>query len=806
MTADWQIISQVDEGYSKRTVTSRQSTTQPSQSNDQNRVVQFVCKSSDTKTLPVTSSASNRIVKVTTTQTGSTSPTTMNPNLDQGFPKFIKQKSNDEAEALPKFQQAFGKSAYQNNVDSNCVPNNNIEVEKKVVKTTSVVQPIQGSVIYARQVPVGQAINLIPQGRGQVFRIATTNSDPSVIHSKMSALLAAALQGKPKNAETSNAETVVIENSSSGTPIRSQIVKPVISVPTSRSNNPQPNLSSTTLEQLREFDMVYKQVKERSNTNTGGEINAVETNEGQRMNVTIVGQGQKFTQISPVVVVSSYCNLQSATSPALSVTSQGSSSPCVTTTATSSLPKVAVKNSKGKTVKSTTTHTSKASPIPKPQQKPQEDEHTTQRIFDILAEYAEQLRNSPDLNNKPAPRRRSNPPTNPNQNSKRKKGSNSKKSGQCSSAISSDADVEDPRTMGSEDSSCGVVQISMQEEEQSTATTQTSEASSESCQPLILADSSSNQTRNVIIADSSVGEALKMPSTAVLVPGNYIMPVSMVKGGQQIAVVSGGSKILATVPARTGPNMLLFQSFLNQNRKSGMPTVKYSTIQPISGISSSSIAGVSAQPPVILPSTSQSLSAVALGQPITIKKINEQSNSELLLAIQQPQFTQQTSETTNNNQNISTSEPNKLPVATTFQKSIITAPVATSVISQTISLKEEQQPQEHSEVSSNIAIPTQVVSKGNLNMMFMFFLVTYVIVGESAKVERVQSVLVTASSSNGPMLAHSPPVTAGPKPYKTEFFRIVEMVNLRFRVLFWPLIILVYSNRVLTTNSNFRQT
>lgn len=48
---------------------------------------------------------------------------------------------------------------------------------------------------------------------------------------------------------------------------------------------------------------------------------------------------------------------------------------------------------------------------------------------------------------------------------------------------------------------------------------------------------------------------------------------------------------------------------------------------------------------------------------------------------------------------------------------------------------------------------------------------------ESAKVERVQSVLVTASSSNGPMLANSPPTTAGPKPYKTEFFRIVEMVT-----------------------------
>lgn len=38
----------------------------------------------------------------------------------------------------------------------------------------------------------------------------------------------------------------------------------------------------------------------------------------------------------------------------------------------------------------------------------QDDEKTVQRIYNILAQYAEQISNSPDLNNKPAPRRRSN--------------------------------------------------------------------------------------------------------------------------------------------------------------------------------------------------------------------------------------------------------------------------------------------------------------------------------------------------------------------------------------------------------------
>lgn len=90
-------------------------------------------------------------------------------------------------------------------------------------------------------------------------------------------------------------------------------------------------------------------------------------------------------------------------------------------------------------------------------QKPQEDPETTQRIYAILGQYAEQLRNSPDLNNKPAPRRRSNPPTNPNQSCKRKK-SGSGKSKSTSSGHTSEPSPsnDDPaHTMGSEDSSGG---------------------------------------------------------------------------------------------------------------------------------------------------------------------------------------------------------------------------------------------------------------------------------------------------------------------------------------------------------------
>lgn len=115
--------------------------------------------------------------------------------------------------------------------------------------------------------------------------------------------------------------------------------------------------TQSTEEQLREFDLVLEQVKERSTTTP------------PTIEKKTILQKVNF----PVIVLTKLTQSSSSSS------SNQSSSP--------SSP--SIKN------------------------KSQEDEQTVQRINDILAEYAEQLRNSPDLNNKPAPRRRSNPPTNP---------------------------------------------------------------------------------------------------------------------------------------------------------------------------------------------------------------------------------------------------------------------------------------------------------------------------------------------------------------------------------------------------------
>ncbi|XP_077278451.1 uncharacterized protein LOC143906317 isoform X1 [Temnothorax americanus] len=452
-------------------------------------------------------------------------------------------------------------------------------------------------------------------------------------------------------------------------------------------------VSSTTLEQLREFESVLEQVKERSiqpqshqSISSSATTTTVQTqtttqqtqaSKPQQISVSTLAQqlmmpaqssanSEAFTSngstvtfqqesgyqqkvslayvnpnsntakagnsTTPVVVVTSYC--QPAASPALSVTSQSSSSPCVTpapapipssagktpstpsSAAAGTTAKTNVKKSTPKAVKSSATNTSKASPIPKPQQKPQEDEQTAQRIYAILDEYAEQLRNSPDLNNKPAPRRRSNPPTNPSQSSKRKKSSSSKSkpAGQQTSELSPSTD-DLGRTMGSEDSSSGVVHVqdspagfsapeepSMSGEASAEPRNMTNDSNdgvelNMKRRNLIITEPGTGQPRTVIVQESlqsgsvSVSEALasvtgKMSGTSVLMP-SFVLP--LMKGTQQhFTIVSTGSKLLTAMPTtmRTSggtavPNTLLLQSFLNQGKLiPAQPQMKQMKMQP----------------------------------------------------------------------------------------------------------------------------------------------------------------------------------------------------------------------------------
>lgn len=706
----------------------------------------------------------NLRIVTTTTQAG-VAATASSPAQGSTILQFICKSSS-----LPKFQQAFGKTVYQSNSDATPetasvsaedtgtpTPTTTAALDLKKITAKALpvnVQPISGNVIFRGQVPVGQTVSLIPPGSNtrQLFRITGSTHEQislvkeTVIQNKMSALLAAALQGKPKITEQ-NGELVEEYSATRITLCRpgavptnaARIIKPVqLQIPANAVRAPQPNVSSTTLEQLREFDMVYKQVKERSSNpaqpESTSQSNSQEAPQQQRISFTYVNQVQKYTQLAPVVVVSSYSPQQNSQTLSQATATQNMVS--VTQANAVMLPKITVKASKGKSIRSAIAKTSPTPvpPIAKPQQKPQEDEHTTQRIFDILAEYAEQLRNSPDLNNKPAPRRRSNPPTNPNSNnsssssSKKKK----KKNNNSSSSLNLVETDNEDLTMGSEDSSGGnPVQLSMTDEEQSQSASGTPPESNLepatsnsliSARPLLVADSST-QPRNVIIADSSMGDAMKIPNTALIMPGNYIMPVSVVKGGQQIAVVSGGSKILTTVPTRSGQNMLLFQSFTNQNKKGAISAVKYSTLQPFSSLSTPSV-----QAPVILPSNS--VTAVALAQPITIKKIDdrEKTNStELLLTIapsretatveKSPEVPQPDSSTNipgENAQSEANIKSNVSPSSTAenFDSTQKTNSVATSVIAAVVKKEEELS------ITQNSSDTT--ISKGNNSFYYDF--------------------------------------------------------------------------------------
>lgn len=631
---------------------------------------------------------------------------------------------------LPKFQHAFGKTIYTLSTDTTTVAASSttetLTQPTSVQKTTNLSKAVQTSVP-STQVNAGisiQSVAAVPNlqvstGR-QILNIvqssaACTNSTPTatqtltqLVQSMQNASPGVIYTHKiPVTISTTNPSqlsiipTISPANSLAGNrtpvvklniiraPLRQQNLTGTIQAVLTTPRIPQPRpetlinppidvpnqVSSTTLEQLREFESVLEQVKERStiqpqhqSTNTTtttvqtqtpqttltpvtkplpqASINAIaqqllipsqtlssEFSNGntvtfqpdsfsQKVSLAYVNQTSstpKVTNSTPVVVVTSYC--QPAASPALSVTSQSSSSPCVTPAPTpissgKTPPQPSPKSGKKaapKTVKTSATNTAKASPIPKPQQKPQEDEKTAQRIYAILTQYAEQLRNSPDLNNKPAPRRRSNPPTNPSQSSKRKKSGSgkSKSSGQQSSEMS--PSTEDlGRTMGSEDSSSGIAQVQdspagfTTPDEPSTASNANDSASEArhatndsndgvelnvKRRNLIFTEPSpGGQPRAVIVQESvqagsvSVSEALasvtgKMGSTAVLMSGNYqILPMNLMKGAQQFTIVSGGSKLLATVPTvrTTGgsgvSNTLVLQSFLNQGKLISQPT------------------------------------------------------------------------------------------------------------------------------------------------------------------------------------------------------------------------------------------
>lgn len=489
--------------------------------------------------------------------------------------------------------------------------------------------------------------------------------------------------------------------------------------------NPDQSVSSTTLEQLREFESVLEQVtntsqmKERGNVNKKNDqnlphssensdfsqnsskvnsmfqpsiVNTISDMNSDRVSLTFISKASpantsnstvtlatsnapKITTNTPVVVVQS-CSRPLA-SPALSIASQ-TSSPAPQTPPANAQSKLNAKINKPKTKssvgKTAPTTTLKVSTLPKPQQKPQEDEQTTQRIYAILDKYAEQLRNSPELKNKPAPRRRSNPPTNPTQSSKRKKSQNKSKSisnlPSCS-GLEMSPGSEDLRTLGSEDSSNGVSQISQlpnspQSKNDEHSNPPGGDVSSEASESLdakdqrsqhriLLTEPSPNTSRTVLVQENIqpminvegtkvlagkqlvVGSGATVPLTLSLpVAGNVKQVIFPVPADGRFVVAKGpkmyrvhqvtmptGSPLLTT--AGSGA-VVLRQMCLNKSNS----TVKQVKLPVVSQIQSQNLTNISAQPTVVLPSGSQSFT-LSTGSGIETESLGIALDNTILL-------------------------------------------------------------------------------------------------------------------------------------------------------------------------------
>ncbi|CAG5037546.1 unnamed protein product [Parnassius apollo] len=382
-----------------------------------------------------------------------------------------------------------------------------------------------------------------------------------------------------------------------------------IKVPSETQSSSESQMSSSTLEQLREFDMVLEQVKERStvqpNSNGNGPFSKLHTSPSDTTDGTgspsteptqvlySIGTNQHFNvayvnrkpTVTTTPATSTFVRSPDSStineSPSSSSHAQISQSTTTVTSPNGSAinqqnqhkpTKIGSKSKSRPKASSNPPNTLKLNNVPPKTstQKPLEDEQTTQRILYILAEYKEQVENSPDKD-KPAPRRRTNPPSNSSGSSKRKKSSSSSRrpGARDMSPIHGE---ETCRTMGSEDSSCGTSQGDCNE------SCLESHSPQDSPQKIVRKLTFENETpatqprpqpqRNVIVADGQTitvarGTAGK-PATAVLMPANYILPVSMVKGGQQIAIVTNRGPKLLTVGGGEGgtTNALLLQRLI----------------------------------------------------------------------------------------------------------------------------------------------------------------------------------------------------------------------------------------------------
>ncbi|KAI5730980.1 hypothetical protein M8J77_002910 [Diaphorina citri] len=176
-------------------------------------------------------------------------------------------------------------------------------------------------------------------------------------------------------------------------------------------------ISSTTMEQVREFESVLEKVKKTSQLKEkvphDEVINSsfVTTNQKTTKNVTAVTLGNILLQPTKIAT---YTNLIYTSDKKLAMVDKPfnvKQTPVIIAKTEDKVVKPPSFPPARSTVPtSNTSGSTSANSTVKPIQKAQEDEQTAEKIYKILNSYTEKIKNAPELKNKPAPRRRSNPP------------------------------------------------------------------------------------------------------------------------------------------------------------------------------------------------------------------------------------------------------------------------------------------------------------------------------------------------------------------------------------------------------------
>lgn len=358
-------------------------------------------------------------------------------------------------------------------------------------KVTNIENPPQGITQIQRQLKVSPSIiqtvlRKHPNWQQNCFRQGKQNTELQT-SSTIERLI-------PEN--TSNIVKTIIDSSNNK-----------ILVNTSKPSVTEQNVSSSMMEQVREFESVLEEVRKTSlmnemstasmlpqinheiiqihspsenvdllNTDSNQTLFPLNkksniNNERDRCSFSFLNQTLSndlgSEEKEPVIIPSTIITVRSAT-PTPLVTSPNHVSVNTADGVTQCSKQIVNKSKPIIKTPASSPSTSAVNKVPvlqKPLPKLQEDEQTTQRIYAILDKYAEQLRNSPELKNKPAPRRRTNPPTNPSVNAKRKKSNqlNLKTCSQqtsCSSSGMEMSPTSDMHAIDSEDSSNAVSHFS----------------------------------------------------------------------------------------------------------------------------------------------------------------------------------------------------------------------------------------------------------------------------------------------------------------------------------------------------------